>query len=466
MKLLNIKKNTRSIKRLEEIIRTLSKFGFGYLIEETDLKNRIPFMKRFHKQDSNASDITVYERARLVLEELGATFIKIGQVLSSREDLVGKHFAKEFSKLQDAAPPIPFHVVRKQISLELGASTKTLFTHFEREPLASASIGQVHKATLKNGTVVVIKVQRLDISRQIEDDIRIMRQLVALISRHVQDLEQYGLPQIIDEFERSIKKELDYRQEKQNINRFALLFAEDENVVVPQTFDEYCTRRILTMQYIDGIKISELPRSSKVYDKKLIAKRGVQSVFKQILIDGFFHADPHPGNLFVLKDNKICFIDFGMMGRLDKEFVDNLSRLFIFLIDYDVNNIIHQLLNMGLIDEQVDMKSFKYDLMDIMDLYYGSQLQEIDLGNMLRELTLLLGKYKVTLPRELVLLSRALIIIESVGKDLDPEFNIVEACKPLAEQVVKQRVSLDKIPEFIKQNLFEIEHFIRILPKS
>lgn len=467
MNITTLKNNKRDTRRIKQILLVLTKFGFGYFVELMKLKSKLPFAKRFCKYKSlEEFDSTIPERIRSVLEELGSTFIKFGQILSTREDLIGESFAKEFSKLQDDTPPFSYDIIKSTIKAELGSSINSLFAEFDKQPLASASIGQVHKAVLKNGKKIVVKVQRPNLSIQIKEDIRILRYLASLIERHIPDLKYYHLNEIIDEFERSIMKEIDYYQEKMNIKRFEAMFKDDKNIFVPKVYDKYSTQKVLTMQFVKGIKITNLTKYKKRYDNKLIARRGVESFFKQVLVHGFFHADPHPGNILILKNNVICFLDFGMMSHIDQDFIDNLAHLFVFLIDYNVNGLINQLTNMGLINETVDIKSFKYDVMDIMDLYYGSQLKEMRFGDIIHKLMMLLVKYKISLPKEMVLLSRALAIIESVGKTLDPKLNIVEVCKPFSKKVIKQKISPRRLADFIKENLFEFEHIMKILPRS
>lgn len=467
MKNISIIKSKRTFKRIKEIIRVLTKFGFGYIIERIQLTKKVPFLKNFsHYESLDELDSTVPQRIRYVLEELGTTFIKFGQIISTRQDLIGKEFAKEFAKLQDNTPPFSYELVKTTIKAELGSSINSLFQEFNNKPLASASIGQVHKAKLKNGKIVAVKIQRPGIEKQIEEDIYIMRKFAKLIERYIPDWENFNLPGIIDEFERSIKKELNYIQEKINMNKFSIIFKDDKNIVIPKVYDEFLTKRIIISEFIDGIKISDLSKSKKHFNKQLIAKRGAEAFFKQILVYGFFHADPHPGNLLVLENNRICLLDFGMVGHIDKEFMEDLARLFVFLIDYNINGLINQLTNMGFINETVDIKSFKYDIMDIMDMYYGVQLKDIQLGKTINELMMLLVKHKITQPKEIVLLSRALIIIEGIGKDLDPDFNIVIACRPYAKKVIRQRVSPKRIMDIIKDDFFEFEHFIKILPST
>ncbi|MEA3430101.1 MAG: AarF/ABC1/UbiB kinase family protein [Nanoarchaeota archaeon] len=467
MKDIKTNESKRKFGRIKEIAGVLTKSGFGYIVERIQLKRKLPFLKRLsHYESLEELDSTVPERVRFVLEELGTTFIKFGQILSTRQDLIGEEFAKEFAKLQDNTPPFSYELVRTTIKEEVGRSIDSLFEEFNNKPLASASIGQVHKAKLKNGKIVAVKIQRPGIEEQIKEDINIMRKLAKLIEKHIPDWKYFNLPVVIDEFERSIKKELNYIQEKTNMNKFQSMFEDDENIVVPKVYDEYLTRRVIITEFIDGVKISELSKSKRHFNKQLIAKRGAEAFFKQVLVHGFFHADPHPGNLLVLEQNRICFLDFGMVGHIDKEFMDNLAQLFVFLIDYNVNGLINQLTNMGFINETIDIKSFKYDTMDIMDLYHGAQLKDIRLGKIISELMMLLVKYNITQPKEIILLSRALIIIEGIGKDLDPEFNIVVVCKPYAKKVIRQRISPRRIMDIIKDDFFEFEHFIKILPRT
>ena len=349
-------------KRVRKIISVLAKYQFGNILERSGLKKKfkIPYISSDEFKES--SDKEAPKRLRLVLEELGTTFIKLGQVLSTRPDLVGKEVADELAKLQDEVPPIPFESVRNVVETDLENSLDNLFEEFKKIPIASASIAQVHEARLKDGTRVAVKIQRNEIESQIKKDIVILRYLAGQVENRVSDLKYYNLKGIVNEFERVIAKEMDFEQEARNIERFRIIFEDDRNVCAPQVYNEYTTTRVLTMDYIDGIKITEITPNSEINPKK-IAEIGTECYFKQIFMHGFFHGDPHPGNLLVLPDNTLCFVDFGMVGHLDKEFMNNLAELFVYTVNYDIKGMINQMKYMRLINENTHVEELRVDLM-------------------------------------------------------------------------------------------------------
>ncbi len=453
-----------NLKRLNEIIKVFGDYKFGYIAEKIKLKSKIPFKGNYKYESIEELDSALPIRIRLALQELGTTFIKLGQMLSTRPDLVGDDIANELSKLQDDVPPVDIEIIKSTIETELSNSTENLFSEFEEESLGSASIGQVHKAVLKNGDKVAIKIQKPDVEEIIHKDITIMRFLANRINDYMPQLRIYNLPRIVDEFERHILKEIDYNQEAMNIIRFDKNFKDDKTIYVPKVYKEYSTEKVLTMELIEGKKVLNVIDSDEGYDKPLIAKREINSFFKQVLIDGFFHADPHPSNVYILDDNVVCFLDYGMMGLLDQEFREDCAELVIYFLENSVKGVMNQLIYMGIINESIDLRSFRYDLTDLMYRFYGIGLNEMQGG--MNGLISLMRKYKVQVPGEFSLLVRGITLIEDTGERLDPNFNPVEAFKPMARSVMRQKVSPSRTIDFIKDNIFEVEHLMKILPQG
>ena len=453
-----------NLKRLNKIIKVFSDYRFGYIAEKTKLKTKIPFKGDYKYESIEELDSTLPSRIRLALQELGTTFIKLGQMLSTRPDLVGDEIAAELTKLQDDVPPVDVEIIRSTIKTELGNSVEDLFSEFEDESLGSASIGQVHKAILKNGDKLAIKVQKPGVEEIIHKDITIMRFLAKRIHDYMPQFRIYNLPRIVDEFERSILKEIDYNQEAINIIRFDNNFKENEAIYVPKVYKEYSTEKVLTMEFIEGKKVSDVIDSNEVYDKPLIAKREINSFFKQVLIDGFFHADPHPANVYILDDNVVCFIDYGMMGILDQELREDFADLVIHYLENNVKGVMNQLVYMGIINENIDMKAFKNDLTGVMYRFYGVELNEMHGG--LNGLISLMRKYNVQIPGEISLLIRGVTLVEDTGERLDPNFNPVEEFKPMARSVMRKKISPSRTIDFIKDNIFEVEHLMKILPQG
>ena len=456
----SIEKN--NIKRLREILKVLSKYEFGYLVEKIKLKHNIPLLGQSYEYDSlEELDESTPERLRMVLQELGPTFIKLGQTLSTRPDLVGRKIATEFTKLQDDNPPIDFEVLKGVVEHELGSNINKIFSSFDVEPLGSASIGQVHRATLITGEEVAVKVRKPGVEQVIKNDLAIMEFLAKRVDSYVPQLKIYNVPGIVEEFKRSIFKEIDYENEALNLKRFRHNFQDDETVHVPEIYSKYCSIKVITMELIVGTKISEV-KTETGFDLKLIAERGAISYFKQVVVHGFFHADPHPSNIYILDNNVVCYIDFGMMGIIDDEFKNELAELIIYLINNDVNGMISQLTYMGMIDEHVDTRSLKYDLTDMMFKYYGTELNEVHGG--MNELINIMRKYHIFMPRELVLLARGIGMVEETGEKLDPSFNAVEVGKPIVKKVVEKKFSPLNFVDYVKKNVIEMEHILKNIP--
>jgi len=458
--------NRPDMGRLREIIRVMTKYHFGNILEAVGLKNRLFETLKLYIKSPEEVHEPAHVRLRLVLEELGTTFIKLGQVLSTRADLVGREVAEELAKLQDEAPPFPFEDVKRVLESELGVPMEEVFSEFQEEPVASASIGQVHRARLRNGDAVAVKVQRPGIADTVKSDIILMKYLAKLANDRVPGLRYYNLPGIVAEFERAIRKELDYHQEANNVERFRAMFMDDETVYAPYVYREYSTGRVLTMEYMDGVKLTDILKSDIKFNARVIAERGARCYFKQIFIHGFFHADPHPGNILVQKGNVLCFLDFGMMGHLDRSFRDRLAELFILLMNYDVNGIVNQLRYMNILTEETDLEEVKYDIIDLLDRYYGADVRKV--GEILTEFTMpgMIRRHRIRIPRDFVLLARVMSMAEDLGERLDPRFNGLAVAWEMTHKLIRNRLNplrnLDEVPAAI----IELEHIMNDLPRG
>lgn len=451
---------SKNMKRVNEIVDVLRKYEVEYLIEQSNFFKRLPFRNR--KEEELDLDDTFEMRIRLSFEELGATFIKLGQLLSTRPDLVGHELAYELTKLQDDAPPIPFETVKEIIESELDDDMENLFAEFEEKPIGSASIGQVHKAKFHNGTEVAVKVQKPGVEELIDTDLDIMHFFAGRVNQFVRRSRVYNFPAIISEFERSIKMEINYKYESSNISHLKNDFKNDRTVYVPEVYNRYTTSKVLTMEYIRGKKVSEVMENPEGYDPKLIAKRGLDSYIKQILFNGFFHADPHQGNIMIMPNNVICYIDMGSMGVMDEDFRNDLAQLFQFIISKNVNGIINQLNYMDILDRGVPVKDLKYDINSMVNRYYGAELDNFTSG--VDDLMNLMVKYEVSLPREFVLMARGFSLIEDMGMKLDPEFDVFNEVQPLARKLISKKLSPKTLFDYMQHNVVEVEHFMRTLP--
>jgi len=426
----------RDFRRLRAIALVLAKYGFGELASV--LVAHYPFLK--FSSPRVEAELSRGERLRLALEELGPTFVKLGQILSLRPDLVPPDIAGELRKLQDEAPSFPFSEVKAQIESELGQPLAALFQEFEEKPLAAASLAQVHRARTREGELVAVKVQRPGIREAIEADLDILFELARLGKRRLPSGELYDPVGAVEEFTRTIHEELDFTREGRHMEIFKHNFAEDETIYVPKVFWEYTTPHVLVMEYIQGIKISDLEQLEAAgLDRKAIARNGAQAILKQVFEHGFFHADPHPGNLLVLPGNVIAPLDFGMMGRLDEELRTLVAELLAGFVKKDVDRIIGALREMGSLDAEVDMQAFRVELSGLIDRYYGVPLKRLDLRRIFEEGMALVRNFHIKVPRGLVLMGKALVTEEGVGRMLDPDFDMVSMAEPYVEQLLRQR---------------------------
>lgn len=374
-------RNYRNLKRYHQIISVFVRYGFGDIISRLSLDYFIQAVKYKNIKKSQFEKISIAARLRMAFEELGPTFVKFGQVLSIRPDMLPESFIEEFKKLQDNVPPFSGEQAIEEIETQLGKSVEELYSSFDATPIASASIAQVHRAMTNTHEQVIIKIQRPNIQNMIDTDLRILSDLAKLIEKNVQESHLFSPCRIVSEFSKTIQSELNFYREGQNIERFHKNFADDKTVYIPKVYWELTTDRILTMEYIDGIKISKVDElEASGLNKKIIAINGAQLVLKQIFEYGFFHADPHPGNIFVLPDNIIAPLDFGMVGSLDEEEMEAVGALLTAFVKKDVKKIISVLVNLGIMENALDIRNLKIDLSDFLDRYYQVPLFQLDIG--------------------------------------------------------------------------------------
>lgn len=449
-------------RRYREIGRIVVKYGFGIFLERAHL---LKFLKLPLRKRKIVDSVPV--RLKLMLEELGPTFIKMGQILSTRPDLVPLPFIKELEKLQDEVKPIEGEEIKKVIQQTFGKDIEDLFLYFEEKPVASASISQVHKAKLKNGKEVAVKVRKPRIERVISTDIQILYDIARLIEKFIKEARIYQPLRIIEEFEKSIRKELDFRIEERNMERFRKNFADDENVYIPEVFKEFTTENILVCEYAEGIKINKIDKLEKIgIDRKKIAEKGVNATLKQIFMHGFFHADPHPGNIIILPDGKICYFDFGIVGKLDEERKIHLISLMNGFLRRDPEKIIRTLEIMGSIEDETDTQALKIEISEIIDEYYGLELKEIRIEKIMEDLFERMRKFRIIIPSEFSLLAKTLITIEGVGLALDPEFNLTERIKPFVTSFLEEKFKIINLINDFKRGLSNIYFLLKDTPQT
>ena len=446
-------------KRFHEITKALRKYGFGKFLNKSVKEKIIP-----SKDDEYEImlDTELPKNLRMMFQELGTSFIKLGQLLSTRPDMVGERIAKEFEQLQEDNPPVPYEEVKRVIESELNGNIDELFSEFSKESLATASIAQVHEARLITGERVAVKVQKEGINENLEQDLAIMKSLAKTVHKYSDEFRKYNLPEMIKEFDHSIHIELDYTNELINMNVLGANFEEDETIHIPIAYADYCTPKVLTMEFIDGTNLQDVYVSdSEEFDKELIAKRVIDSFMKQVLIDGFFHGDPHAGNIIILEDNVVCYIDLGAMGILDDDFRKKLSDMLMLVADQDVNGLINQFIYMGIIDYSMDTTDLKRDLRDLFLRMFASD--STGFNDIFDQMLGLMQDHGIILPTEFVSMARGISMIESVSTTLDPKIDMMASIEPIAKESVKERVNIKNFIESKKGSLLYYKNMLTSL---
>ncbi|MBW4837922.1 MAG: AarF/ABC1/UbiB kinase family protein [Paenibacillaceae bacterium] len=442
----------------------LGRHGFGYLAEEVGLTRliRLP-LRRLRK--SEPSSRTLAERIRLVLEELGPTFVKVGQLASTRSDLLPEAIIQELVKLQDQVPPFPAEEARRILEAELHQPLTELFQGFDETPLAAASIGQVHRARLTTGERVAIKIQRPEIVPVIELDLDILQHLTMLANKRWAWVSRFQIPQMVEEFARSIRAELDYSFEGRNMEKIRRQFKAEEGIYIPGVHWPLTTSRVLTMDFVEGEHLNRLLAIDELgYDRKELAERLVNALLRQIFEGGFFHADPHPGNLLVTREGELAFIDFGMVGRLSSEMKDHLSSLVIALMRRSTEGMVRAVLRMGLVGDDADTAGLRQDLERLRERYYDIPFAEIQIGQALQDLFATAQKHQVVLPADLLLLGKALLTVEGVALALDPDLRILDLAEPFGRKLLREKYAARRLGKKLFDEAAELTDSLVDLP--
>ena len=421
----------KHVKRKAQIAKILAKHGFGFIVEKVGLGRFVPFHWGIFGHPKREHRYSAPEHLRMAFEELGPTFIKLGQILSTRPDLIPTEYIEEFAKLQDRIPPCPTERIVKVVEEELGAPLKELFAEFEKEPLASASIGQVHRARLKDGTRVVVKVQKPGVELQIRQDLEILEELVKRLSAHWEAAEHIDLEGLFKEFSYVLRNELDYEREGRNAETFRKNFLKDDYVHIPRVFWKYSTSKVLTLEELEGSKFTDVQSIRKLgYDPKEVARKGADMYMNMFFRDGFFHGDPHPGNFFLLKDGRIGLVDFGMVGVLDDVMRINLVQLLYGITKNDMSLVMDALYDLGIRGDPKRESMLRKEFEVLFSYYFLKPLGEIKLSRVVNEIFRLTYRYRITLPSDLFLLLKTIGMAEGLLMNLDPEFRMISVIKP------------------------------------
>ncbi|MBR57369.1 MAG: hypothetical protein CMH54_04845 [Myxococcales bacterium] len=430
--MLAIPRTWRNMGRVREIMGVLMRHGFGELVERTGVRGwfTLPGSIR-HRESSSKIRHTPEARIRMCFEELGPTYVKLGQVLATRPDLIPMGLVLELRKLQDDVPPFDVEAVERQIVEELGQDLDSLFEHFNPKPLAAASIAQVHRATLKTGEEVVLKVQRPDLDRIVGSDLPILKGFAGLLHEKIPEVQKFNIPGIISEFASALVQELDFTNERYNMERFSQLWEDDPMVAAPKTYPKYCTSRVLTMEFIDGVKATDVDglREMQV-EPRIVSSRGTHVALRSIFEHGFFHADPHPGNFFILPGGKVTLIDFGMMGVLDRQRLDELLTFLVAILTNDPDMMVRLFLELDIIEDTTDVRLLKRELKELIQRYENVNLGELDLAKFIQKIFDVVVRHDVRLPADLLLVAKAITTMEGIAQEIDPTLDPLAEMRP------------------------------------
>jgi ubiquinone biosynthesis protein len=453
--------------RSRQIRAILRRHSLGFLVGVIGAGSLVPFHHGLLGHRRRDRSYATPEHLRLVLEELGPAFVKLGQILSTRGDLLPPDFIAELAKLQDAGPPVDIDEIRQTIHAELGTEPEMLFEWFDPEPLASASIGQAHAATLRDGTSVVVKVRRPGVVAQVEEDLEILQSLAARAAQSWDFARDYDLPGIAAEFAVSLRAELDYLQEGRNAERIGANLAADDGVVVPRVFWEMTTKSVITLERMTGIKVNDLVALDAAgIDRRQLARDGASLMLKMIFDDHFFHADPHPGNLFIQADGTIALIDFGMVGSVDDERQAELADFLIAFSRGDPDALANALLQLSVTRESVDRDGLRVSLVSFVAGYRDRTLGQIDFGQLFTQLPTLLREHHLQLPREMALLFKVLTMAEGMAKDLDPTSELGRLLEPFSQHLIEERFSVHAMAKRFAQASADLGELVVKLPQG
>ncbi len=456
-------RNLNNLHRWREIIATLSKYGLADWLSRFDYG----LAKGFFRDDSGEvlTNLSRETRIRLALTELGPTFIKLGQILSTRADLIGIPLADELQQLQTAVAADPPEVVRATVASELGRSVDEIFSVFEDVPIASASIGQVHRAWLQSGEKVAVKVQHAGIEERVQVDLDILAGLAPLAER-IPEFRNYRPRATVAEFQRTLRRELDFRREQRNLRRFADDLSNLADVRIPAPYPELSTGRVLTMEFLDGVKLSDASaQANGHYDREAFARTGAQMYLEMIFATGTYHADPHPGNLILLDDNRLGLVDFGMVGRIDESLRSAIEEMLLAILDQDAEQVASIITRIGAVPPDLDYNLLGIDVADFVAQYGHQNLSEFSLSAALTEVTEIIRRYHIMLPARAAMLLKVLIMLEGTSRLLAPEFSLMELIGAYRHKMLWRRLSPTRRVRKLQRIYGEFERLAEVLPR-
>lgn len=459
----------KHLKRYKQVIQVLMRHGLDDMLAHSSLQKFLPRVRFHRKLKGELSKVTYsrYQRIRMALEELGPTYIKFGQILSNRPDILPAELIEELKKLQDAVPGFAFSDVRAIIEKDLGGSIQTLFATFEETPIASASIAQVHRAQLKSGEQVVIKVQRPDIEEIIEEDLKILADLAEIAEHNFPQIARFEPIELVKSLNKSMNRELNFLLEAYNINHFQHLFRADEHVVVPHVYSKYSTRRVICMDYLEGIKVDQVQKlRDRAINLNEIAERGLYLYFQQIFRYGFFHADPHPGNVLVMPDGRIGLIDFGMVGTLNHKDKEAFKEFIIAIAKGNLRSLTDAIESLTKGRRVGTKEELEYDIGILIEEFPPETIDERNMSEIVDRLQKIIYKHKLSFNNDFFLLLRTLVILDGISRVLDPRFNTLERIRKHSMRMFEEGLQPRNIVKTALHDIIDVWDYVRVLPKD
>lgn len=456
----------RNLGRSREIATVLINYGFDEVVERLGLLRYLQWGRRVFRRKRGAPlTLTRPQRIRRALEDLGPTFIKFGQVMSTRPDVVPADVVAELRLLQECVPPFPSEIAVSILERELDQTVDKLFAEFDPQPIAAASLAQVHRARHFDGTPLAIKIRRPNAVRDVERDLSLMMELASLIERHIPEAQAFDPVGLVNQFSRSVRREVNFTREARTIDEFARLFRHDATILVPRVYWDLSTEAVVTMQFVDGLRMvdpEEIRRHGIPPEE--VAANGARIFMKMAFEYGLFHGDPHPGNLRVLRDGTIGVIDFGLVGILEDDKREDLVDFLLSMARHDVAGTVDVVLRIGHPYREIDRPLLRADVRDFVETYYGVELERLDMARLLGDFVAILTHHGIRYPADLMLLIRALVTLEGVGRNLDPAFNLSKHLAPFVEQVVRDRQQPGRIARRLLADGRRIAHAMHDLP--
>jgi ubiquinone biosynthesis protein len=442
-----------------------AKNGFESILDQIGILRYLRIKKsKSYKENEKSRRLSVGERLRISFEELGPTFVKLGQLLSTRPDFLPQDIIIELEKLQSSVPAFSFDIVNSIIESELGDKIQNLFKEFDDKPIAAASIAQVHKAKLKTDEIVVVKVQRSGIENIIDMDLKILRDLANFVTNRTRFGKTYDYKRMVNELEKSLKRELDFRVEGSNAERLKRNLKKIENIDVPKVYWDYTSRKIITMEFVDGVNVSDISLNNSKINKTYIAEKLTETILNQILRDGFFHADPHPGNLKVVDKNKLVFLDLGMVGELDENKKSQFIKMLMGFVFKNSKLVIQSLSELSVINSSINVRAMSKEIDLITDKYLAVNLEEMKIGEAFNEVFKLAYKHRLRIPGEFAMLAKTLVILEGVIESLDPNISILNMAEPIANKLLVRLISPKRLSRSLVGDLLEYRSLFKDFP--